>query len=219
MQMQKRTLLMMLLVILILSLSIGILAGCKIQFGTGLETGMTTTDSETTSTPAETTLPETSAETTAGSLLSADLQKIKHLLTLHNADALAYMGGDYTETPASVDGWMEGYYYPASGLTLCFYPTGLIADPEGGIPAEDLDRCIIVYCESMTDANGTHVGMTPNQIKAVLGEPTKIFLPGETTPMTTYLFFIDGIEISYVSIGDDEATSTLYVKFPLIVTG
>ena len=51
-------------------------------------------------------------------LLSADMRHIADLLKMHKAEVLALLGSDYTRTPIGADGWMDGYAYAASGLTL-----------------------------------------------------------------------------------------------------
>lgn len=144
-------------------------------------------------------------------LLSADLRYIADLLKMHKAEVLALLGSEYTRTPIGADGWMDGYAYAASGLTLAFYPEGMAALPDEGITEDDLDRVIFVYCDDKTDINGARVGMTPTQVAAVLGAPTQFFAANEYYPMNTYRYVIDSLEIDFVSSADDQATIFAYM--------
>lgn len=144
-------------------------------------------------------------------LLSADMRHIADLLKMHKAEVLALLGSDYTRTPIGADGWMDGYAYAASGLTLAFYPEGMTASTADGITEDDLDRVIFVYCDDKTDLNSARVGMTPQQVAAILGTPTQFFAANDYYPMNTYRYVIGALEIDFVSSGDDQPTVFAYL--------
>jgi hypothetical protein len=146
--------------------------------------------------------------------LTADLRHIAGLLTMHKTEVLALLGSGFAETAIGADGWMDGYYYAATGLTLAFYPEGMSADPANGITTSDLDRVIFVYCENKTDINGARVGMTPVEIAAILGAPAKFFPATDYFPLNVYRYVIEGLEIDFVSEGDARATRYAYVTLP-----
>ena len=149
--------------------------------------------------------------------LSSDLRQIAQLLGLpglsgmHKADAIALLGNSYTQVPAGADGWMDGYYYEQSGLTLCFYPAGMAPDPDRGITEDDLDRVVMVYCEDKTDINDARVGMSPRDIKAILGEPVMYYPASEYFMMDVNSFNIGGLSISFAGTGEDLETQYAYI--------
>lgn len=149
--------------------------------------------------------------------LSSDLRQIARLLGLpglsglHKADAIALMGSSYTQVPAGADGWLDGYYYEQSGLTLCFYPANMAPDPDRGITEDDLDRVVMVYCEDKTDINDARVGMSPRDIKAVLGEPATYYPASEYFMLDVSTYNIGGLSISFAGTGEDVETQYAYI--------
>lgn len=144
--------------------------------------------------------------------LSADLRLIRRLLSLHKADAIALMDAAYTQVAAGADGWLDGYYYAGSGLTLCFYPPGMPADPEHGITEDDLDRVQFVYCEDKTDINDARVGMSPAQIKTVLGQPLAYYPASDYFMLDVNTFIVEDLSISFAGTGDSDETQYAYIR-------
>lgn len=144
--------------------------------------------------------------------LSADLRLIAELLTMQKADAIARLGTSFTRVAAGADGWLDGFEYESRGLTLCFYPAGMQPDPDNGITEDDLDRTVMIYCDSKIDINEARVGMTTRQIKAILGEPTAFYPASEYFMLDVSLYNIQGLMISFAGAGDSEATSYAFIS-------
>ena len=87
----------------------------------------------------------------------------------------------------------------------------MTASTADGITEDDLDRVIFVYCDDKTDLNSARVGMTPQQVAAILGTPTQFFAANDYYPMNTYRYVIGALEIDFVSSGDDQPTVFAYL--------
>lgn len=144
--------------------------------------------------------------------LSADLRLIAELLTLKKADAIARLGIGYTRVAAGADGWLDGYQYADRGLTLCFYPAGMQPDPANGITADDLDRTVMIYCDKKIDINDARVGMTPQQIKAILGEPVAFYPASEYFMLDVNSYEIQGLQINFAGSSDEAATDYAFIS-------
>jgi len=145
-------------------------------------------------------------------VLSADLRLIAELLTLKKADAIARLGAGYTRVAAGADGWLDGYQYSDRGLTLCFYPAGMQPDPANGITADDLDRTVMIYCDNKIDINDARVGMNPQQIKAILGEPAAFYPASEYFMLDVNSYEIQGLQIKFAGSGDGAATDYAFIS-------
>jgi hypothetical protein len=137
--------------------------------------------------------------------LSDDLQLITKLLGMTKTEAVSLLGKTYTIVDSGGEGWLEGYYFAEKGMTLSFYKKGTIVDPSKGIKAEDFNKVLAVSCNEKVDLNGARVGMTLNQFKAALGNPTKIIKADESYPVDIVYFKVSTLSIS-VRLGGNNGT-------------
>ena len=139
--------------------------------------------------------------------LSDDLMLISTLLGMKREDAVKMLGKNYTVEDTGGEGWLEGYYYADRGMTLAFYPAGTNANPSIGIEEKDLNSVLAVSCDEKVDINGARVGMNLNQIKAVLGNPTKIVKADASYPNDIVYFEVSGLSISFRMGGKNDASN------------